>query len=124
MTDDAVKLAREVLELTAALSEPNSDMDQMRAEGRYQDFVCEHAPALARAVLAMQWRPIAEADKGGDAMLLFKPDSRRSGASTFVGYWDDRANGWMPAAGAYVVDGVTAFIPLSALAPQEGNGHD
>lgn len=64
-----------------------------------------------------RWQPIEmmpDAVRFDEVVLLFKPDERRSGASRFVGYWDDQANGWVPVYGPYVVENVTHWMPLPA----------
>jgi hypothetical protein len=61
------------------------------------------------------WQPIEtmpDAIRFDEVVLLFKPDERRSGASRFVGYWDDQASGWTPVYGPYVVENVTHWMPL------------
>lgn len=64
------------------------------------------------------WRPIATAPKDGDPILLFKPDERRSGEYTIVGYWGEWPDGaaikserWIACAG-YCLREPTHWMPL------------
>jgi Protein of unknown function (DUF551) len=62
------------------------------------------------------WRAIETAPRDGeDALLLWKPDQPRTGASMFAAYWSDDpivGIGWVPLHGVYTVAGVTHWMPL------------
>jgi len=63
-----------------------------------------------------EWQPIETAPRDDESVLLFKPNTARAGASTFVGYWTDDPlyvwAGWVPVGGVYVIHGVTHWRPL------------
>lgn len=77
-----------------------------------------------------QWQPIETAPRDGTLVLVYKPDQRATGASTFVGYWDGQ--GWMPVAGAYRVDATEwascprppALVSLSQANTKRGASHE
>ena len=61
----------------------------------------------------VEWQLITDAQRDGELYLLSKPGSRRSGPGEFVGYWDDRADGWYAFAGAYVISPApTHWMPV------------
>ena len=85
--------------------------------------------AALRELEAGEWQSIdtiPDDVRYDDVVLLFKPDERRSGASRFIGYWDDQASGWTPVYGSYVVENVTHWMPLPEAPPgtSDGGGDD
>lgn len=66
-----------------------------------------------------EWQPIETAPMDGDCILLFKPDERRSGEYTIVGYWGEwpgRAECWIACAGQPIRP-PTHWMPLPAPPP-------
>jgi hypothetical protein len=60
------------------------------------------------------WRPITDDQRDGEIYILW----RESGLDPFIGYWDDREQGWISLAGAYIMTPVpTFYLPLNILPP-------